>query len=87
VRSESLAEHLRGLQRGTSRGDRRAAVPLDDDESGDETDERYEEIDDKRYEANPFRARTRSTGAMVSVSRGGETTRHPFTLTTHADVN
>jgi hypothetical protein len=87
VRSDSLAEHLRRLQRGTSRGDRRAAVPLDGEESRDQTDKRYEEIDEKRYEANPFRARTRSTGAMVSVSRRGETTRHPLTLTTHADVD
>jgi hypothetical protein len=62
VRPDSLAEDARGLERGTSRGDRRAAVPLRGEESRDHTGERSEQIDEKRYGANPFRGGTRLTG-------------------------
>jgi hypothetical protein len=84
VRSDSLAEHLRRRQRGTSRSDRRAAVPLDGEDSRNKSDECYEKIDEKRYETNPFRAPTRLTADMVSASRRRETKEH---FTAHADAD
>jgi hypothetical protein len=87
MRSDSLAEHLRRLQRGTSRGDRRAAVPLDGEERRGQTEERYDNIDEKRYEANPFRARTRLTTAWFPSREDEKPQDTPLTLTTHADVD
>jgi len=88
VRPDSLAEDARGLQRGTSRGDRRAAVPLRGEESRDQTGERYDEIDEERYEANPFRGRKRLTAACFPSLEDEKPRKTALThRRTHADVD
>jgi hypothetical protein len=68
VRPDGLPENTGRLERRTRGSDRRAPVPLRREHGRDETGERDEQIDEKRY-ANPFCYLSRLTTAVISVSR------------------
>jgi hypothetical protein len=68
VLPDSLAENTCRLERRTRGSDRRAPVPIGCENGGDESAERDEQIDEKRY-ANPFCYLSRLTTAVISVSR------------------